>query len=746
MRTQLQQIINHLKSEGKDYTNFKALLTAIKASGIDISKDEILAFVADDYRIQLHTTPNSIAKLISHLAQANQPKSAIDICCGTGNILYYLQNEIDDLTGVEIVENVSELTKYFIPDLHIITADSFKYSFSQKYDVVVGNIPFGLRIELDGRRMPGEEAFLRKAYELLTDNGSAIMLVPYSVLLNAQFQNFRNDFIDYLQQIIALPSGSIRNTQIKTAILVFGKKSSKNVKLTQLQDFENLDKEYANSISVRYSKAKLTERWDPEYHLTKKSSFYKDLENFETKELQDLAKIVKGKMIPADTLKEQGDYLYLKPVHIQKNGLNIDSALKYVSKDSLSDSDFMSILLPGDIVISTIFSNLKMYVYQNGDVPAFASNNLAIIRSSKQDYILSYLLTDEGKRIFKTQAEDLRKGVAIPHLSIKDLASIKIPVLPIADLNVLGDASISHSTEAQLGIALEQLSEYKIQVQKLEKELENHSVLMAFIENRFNRVESQLALVNKKLDDLLSILKELKTDFMQIQNLPREEEEKLFKLCQKIDSRLDSVYNNEQQTIKGYIEEIKRWLDLWEILDLQSQKFLPIAEFIFDELCKLEDADFAPFVVQYCRTLENEILKKLFEAYHRNGLQGINREELVQYDLVNLKTKTFANMVRKDKQSYTLGEMNFIMALLKHGGNTLNESPLLQHFRAFTISYFDEKIVEAEFLKDVNKLTNDFRNKAAHPYSISIGLAKECQSLLRKSLNVFLESVKTNNK
>ncbi|MBK8448732.1 MAG: hypothetical protein IPL42_01375 [Saprospiraceae bacterium] len=125
MSEHLQHIINQLRSEGKDYTDFKALINAIKASGLDISKDEILEFVANDYRIQLHTTPNSIAKLISHLTQANQPKSAIDICCGTGNILYFLQNEIDDLTGVEIVGNVAELTKYFSPDLHIITADSF---------------------------------------------------------------------------------------------------------------------------------------------------------------------------------------------------------------------------------------------------------------------------------------------------------------------------------------------------------------------------------------------------------------------------------------------------------------------------------------------------------------------------------------------------------------------------------------------------------------------------------------------
>lgn len=744
MSKHLQHIINQLRSEGKDYTHFKSLLDAIKASGLDISKDEILEFVANDYRIQLHTTPNSIAKLISHLAKKNNPQSAIDICCGTGNILYYLQNEIDDLTGVEIAENVAALTNYFIPDLHIITADSFLYPFSRKYDLVVGNIPFGMRIEMDGKRIPGEEAFLRKAHELLTENGRAIMLVPYTVLLAGPFQNLRKEFVSCVEEIITLPSGSIRNTQIKTAILLLGKQDSKEVKITQLTNFDSLEKEYQNASLATYPNEKLLERWDPEYHLSKESSFYKELDSFQTKELQELADIIKGKMIPADTLKELGDFLYLKPVHIQKEGMKTESALKYVSKADLTEKDYRYILQPGDIVISTIFNDLKMYVYLTGDVPAIASNNLAIIRSSKQDYILSYLQTDEGKRIFKTQAEDLRKRVTIPHLSIKDLASIKIPILPIADLNALGDATISRSTEAQLRDALEQLNEYKNQIQALENEKESLTSLKAFIDNRFNKVESQLEVVNKKLDDLLSLLKELKTDFEQIQKLPREDEEKLFKLCQKIDAKLDIVYNKEHQTIEGYIEEIKRWLDLWEILDLQSQKFLPIAEFIFDELSKLQDADYAPFVVQYCRTLENEILKKLFEAYHSNGLSDINRDDLIKDDLNNQKTGKFAQMVKRNKVTYTLGDMNFIMALLKQGGNTLNESPLLQHFRAFTISYFDEKIVEVEFSKDVNKLTNDFRNKAAHPYSISIVLAKECQSLLRKSLNVFLESVKRN--
>lgn len=740
MNKALNKIINELREEGKDYSDFRTLLSKIKECKEVITKNDILELVATDYRIQLHTTPNSIAILVAHLANRNQALNAIDICCGTGNILYYLQNTIDDLTGVEIVDNIALLTSYFIPDLHIITDDTFKYPFSKKYDLVVGNIPWGMKVEYNGKRISGEEAFIRKAVDLCTESGEVILLVPYTVLVSSQFQQLRQDFNSKLKEIVSLPAGAIRNTAVKTALLVLGNNKVDSVITSQLSQFEKLTEEYVNITKTEILKDNLKERWDPDFHLLKESSFYKELGEFKTVQLQELAEILNGRNIPSDKLLDEGQLLYLKPVHIKDGKLIVDKSFKYVNKSELREPDYKCIVQPGDIVISTIFNDLKMYIYSSNDIPAFASNNLAIIRSSKQDYILSYLQTEEGKRIFKTQAEDLRKGVTIPHLSIKDLASIKIPIFPLSELNKLGNQSISKATSVQLEEALELLREYKQQIEELKQE--NTNSLKVFLDDRFYRIESQLNIVNQKLDKLLDILKELKMDFDSVRALPREDEEKLFKLCQKIDGKLDAIYSNETVTIEGYIEEIKRWLDLWELLDLQSQKFLPIAEFIFDELSKIPDADYSPFVVQYCRTLENEVLKKLFESYHSSGLKNVNRNELVKDDLENENTSVFAKMVLKDDRRYELGKMSRIMSYLKEGGKTLNGSKLLKHFRAFTINYFDEQIIEATFLEDIKKLTNDFRNKAAHPYSVGIDMAKQCQKLLRKSLNVFLESLK----
>lgn len=742
MNKELQNIINCIKAEGKDYNDFNLLINRIKENDLSIHKDEILDLVANDYRLQLHTTPNNIALLFNSILRKFKFDNAIDICCGTGNILYYLQDIIDDLTGVEISENIAKLTSYFVPDINIITADTFKYPFTRKYDLVVGNLPWGLKVKLNDKIIPGEEAFIRKSFEISSDDAILVFLVPYSVLISKSFKNFRNEFFGNLKQVIGLPENILRYVRVKTALLIFERKTTPKIQVSLLNDFDKLCEEYNNTEKINLLPKNILDRWDPEYILLKENKFYKELENFKTVKLSDLAEVIKGKSINSKLLTDYGDFLYLKPINIQNEKLIIDKHSKYFKRNVLKESDYNCIIQPGDIIISTVFSDFKMYTYEKNDPPAFASNNIAIIRSSEQDYINSYLKTIEGKQVFKIQADNIKKGITIPYIATRDLLEIKIPILPIAELNILGNKSIEKANTEQLEESLTLLKEYKQHVIMLKHENKDLKLLLNFLNNRFDKVENQLNIINKKLDNISFALTELKIDFNEIKSLPRDEEERLFKLYCKIDQKLDFIYNEEKETIEIYIEEIKRWLDLWEILDIQSKKILPIAEFLFDKLSMIVDADFSPFVVQYCRTIENEILKKLFENYHTNGLVYENRYELTEGDLKNEKTKRFAEMVRKNKINYTLGEMNYIISLLKEGGKTLYESKLLKHFRNFTIEYFDNKILEAKFIEDINILTNEYRNKAAHPSTMDLDMAKHCQELLRRSLNIFLESLK----
>ena len=129
----------------------------------------------------------------------------------------------------------------------------------------------------------------------------------------------------------------------------------------------------------------------------------------------------------------------------------------------------------------------------------------------------------------------------------------------------------------------------------------------------------------------------------------------------------------------------------------------------------------------------------ILEAYH---IDIYNRktdiDSFIVKDLSNDKIASFAKFVKLDRRDYTLGQMVWIMGLIKSGGKTLLQSDLLQDFREFTLRYFEEKIIDKDYLELINTVKEDFRNKAAHPHILGIDVAQECQNLLRVTLKELL--------
>ncbi len=757
MNPALKSIIDRLSIQHGDYSDFRSLISEINKSELPISKDDILELADKDSRLQLHTTPNNLAKLLFEISSYRSHSTGIDLCCGTGNILYFLQSRIEDLTGVEISENVAAVTSYFVPDIKLTTADTFQYPFTRQFDLVVGNLPWGMPITFMGKTMKSEEAFIRKGFELVSKGGDLVFIVTYNLLVRGNFSSFRREFRGRLKLILGLPKGVMRNTNVKIAILHFTSEQSDIVKSGIIQSIDELSNPIRQLKLKETHNTEISDRWDPEFLNNQTQIDKQEVSGLEVKPLKDLAEIVSGKYVKASDLGSKGGFLYLKPIHIQDGKIDASKAQKFVIEDLLK-KHINSIVQPGDIILSTIFSDLKFYIYKKGDPPAFISNNLAIIRSANDDYIMSYLQSAHGRQAFGKQAHSIRSGVTIPYIRIGDLEAIQIPILPISELNSLSNSAIERLNQEQLLNYKTLLTELLTQENKTNGDntglvhepeavyqLINSLALFpfaAFILERLGKIENQIRNVNDKIDQLLPLINNLITDVRNIKTLPREDEEKLFRICQNLDTKLNALIKEEPATIEMYIEGVKRWLDLWESLDMESQKFLPIAEFIYDQLSHIPDADFSPFVVQYCRVLENEILKKLFETYHSEGLRDIDRKELVQADLENSQTNVFAKMVLKDDRRYELGKMSRIMSYLKEHGNTLKGSKLLQHFRTFVTYYFDTRIVENEFLTDLERIRLEFRNRAAHTEVMSVLLAKDCQTLLRKNLNLFLECKK----
>ena len=216
-------------------------------------------------------------------------------------------------------------------------------------------------------------------------------------------------------------------------------------------------------------------------------------------------------------------------------------------------------------------------------------------------------------------------------------------------------------------------------------------------------------------------------------------------MYRSIDERLGSL-QKDRRTIEDLIKEIQSWFHFWHLLEKESQQFLPMAEYLYDELHNLENPDFSPFIVQYCRVVENELWKKIFIAYHDHLQEKrINLDNIIEFDITpenESKALKFASSIKRDKREYTLGEIHWIISLLKISGNTYKNSLLLQNFRPFILQHFDEGLLQKPFLDKMEILKNDYRNKSAHPYPMNMDAATQFYDFIKNFLVELFENYK----
>ena len=762
----LKKIADELRSQGK-ILSFQSVLELITEKKISVSKDDIIELFSGDKRMGFHSTPNELSFLMAKIGKCFKPQNVIDISCGLGNNLFYC-DFTDDRTGIEINSEVVSLVNYLFPDLNVIQADSLQFEFSRKYDLAISSFPMGGRYEINGKRRPLEHLFVQKGLEILAPEGTLICLIPDSMLFTKSAESLRKEILDgfSLEMTISLPQGIIQNTFVKTSILVIRNRPQVDrVYLADYSDRFNLMKNFQKGEGeVWIEKERLQQRWDRNYYGSAFMALEKKLEANETKPLDELADIIRGVHIQSNERKSAGEYLLFKPRHIQKEGFRGSKKDEYVDGNQISENLKTAIIQTGDLLFSRIYREDFLFIYGENDPPAVADANIIIIRSANRDYLATYLQTKEGRRIFSQQVERASAGAIMPMVTISALKAIRIPIIPIEDLNHLSDSYLDNAKIEELQEIQSILSENESLFRETIKSQptilnepsgiyggttipNDFSLLMAFMEDRFNALTDRLASIEGKVDQVLSLLQAMDGEIKAIKELHREDEEKIQRIYKSLDKKLSGIIQKAGKDIQSYIDEIKYWFEFWDLLETTSQRFLPQAEFLFDELGRLENPDYSPFILQYCRALENEILIKLFFAYHDFlEAEGTDRNELVADDRDNPKTKIFANSVRRDRRDYTLGTMKWVMGLMRTDGNTYRASPLLQNFRAFALQHFQENLLEKDYLDSIQSITDSYRNKAAHPNVLDGETARAFHREIKECLIGLLENYKSTAK
>ena len=183
-------------------------------------KQYVLELFLDQNQKRIGYTPNNLAELISKIGQNSGYENAIDICCGTGKILNYLDKS-KKLQGIDTNSDVIQIARFINSEIDFIESDTLRYKFGdEKYDLVIGNLPLGQRI--DGKSIDVE--LINKGLTLLSDNGVAIFVI-HDGLLNFSANDItklRNSLINdfALDMVISLPTGVLLYSGVKTSIIV----------------------------------------------------------------------------------------------------------------------------------------------------------------------------------------------------------------------------------------------------------------------------------------------------------------------------------------------------------------------------------------------------------------------------------------------------------------------------------------------------------------------------------------------
>jgi hypothetical protein len=709
-----------------------------------------------------HYIPDIISNLVADISTIEKPTNAIVLNSNFGELSSKLI-DIKEVVSIDINVRKIEIAKYFNPNLNFINEDPLNYSDSNKFDFVIAFPPFGQKLDVNGRNYSSETLYIEKALTLLSETGTAIIILHNKILTAPTFSQIRNTIINQygLDKIITLPQRTIANTGIEISVLVI--KKGANLKTDFYATDSNFDIQKSKpSFSV--PKKELGERWDFHFHNPKNQIYQEELNEYKTEKIGNLVEIYLGTLFKQDERKTIGKYRIITPRNISKGLLEDSSNDCFIEKENLSRIEQNAVVKKGDILFPRFYrEKVSVYIHSSDDDKLIVNQHILILRGKNAEYVSTYLNTESGINLFNQQIKRHARGTITPVISIQDLRDIQIPILPISDLELASKSKLERLSYDELLEIKNKYDLLKIEfssqkndtiINPYQEQLQSMQQTLEQVLTNQQEHTLKLTKIESKIDDIKIVILNLHNDFKYIQNLPRDIEEKILRLNKKLEEQISNLHF-EQKQIDTYIEEIKNWFDYYDLLESKSQKYLPEAEYIFDHISKLDNPDYSPFILQYCRALENELLSKIFRAYVQSLLdKNVVFDEKFAWDLGKKDSgkpndentlrlsKHIQKCLTKNNNDwfFELGTMEVNLRYLT--GRTIEKSPLLQDLKEFILDHFEKELLNIEYLDEIKTIIKDFRNQSAHPNLMDTEKAIEFHKQIKECLINLMENYK----
>ena len=257
--------------------------------------------------------------------------------------------------------------------------------------------------------------------------------------------------------------------------------------------------------------------------------------------------------------------------------------------------------------------------------------------------------------------------------------------------------------------------------------------------------------LRKENDELKARVENLIDSIRRIQlsvGMDENDEVTIDTIIERIHKQTMDVFGD--MNFEEYIPKAKEWVaPHWQLLESESQQFIPTGLMLGELLDKIGDggqADKAPVVIEYCKTLEKELFQKIFFEYARYlkdndvDVKVAFRDSYLKVDgKKNKQSKVFAyflkdattyNRDEPEKWHFEIGKMARVLMMTLEGTES---DVLFKEFREFLEKIFDEEFFKQEFEKSLDEIA-DLRNKCAHPNVVDEDNATTGKAAIREKL------------
>lgn len=253
------------------------------------------------------------------------------------------------------------------------------------------------------------------------------------------------------------------------------------------------------------------------------------------------------------------------------------------------------------------------------------------------------------------------------------------------------------------------------------EDIEDRMAAVQLITEELSKLEDIMDSAIQASQAITSKLRELEEENGKYKDLMKELHEEMDRIRKSMTDRDKDIAVNACT---------KRYGSLWDTLNSSSKEFLYTAKYLLNKLKDME-GDFAPVVIEMCRTVENELKSKIFNGF----ISDVAYDSSCKSD-----DSPISGAVKSYKESseffISLKQMHIELGNMNPRKSNTYSSRLYDY--TSTVGWNSDQLASKELKDSGINFVDTFRNDSAHTKAFSEKEAMKCEEQTYKRIRAFM--------